>query len=109
VSEFPKLLTEKTDLDYVYSVAEDKLEDKKIFPKIIHNWDRVLTNYQLMDLHDTALDESEIQYVESVLKEPVPDLQSGAFLHLLDQDKIEGITKNTEGWLENFRGLTAVK
>lgn len=108
VSEFPKLLTEKTDLDYVYTVAEGKLEDKKIFPKIIHNWSRVLTNYQLMDLHDTALNENEIEYVESVLKEPVPDLQSGAFLHLLDLDKIEGITKNTEGWLENFRSLTTV-
>jgi len=108
ISEFPKLLTEKTDLEYIYMVAEKKLEGKKIFPKIIHNWERVLTNYQLMDLHDTALDESEIEYVESVIKAPVPDLQSGAFLHLLDQDKIEGITKNTEGWLENFRGLTTV-
>ena len=62
-----------------------------------------------MDLHDTALDEREINYVESTFKAPVPDLQTGAFLHLMDQDKIEGITKNTEGWLENFRGLTTVQ
>ena len=109
VAEFPKLLTEKTDLDYVYKVAEEKLEGKKIFAKIIHNWDRVETNFKLMDLHDTSLDKSEIDYVEEVLKTPVPDLQTGAFLHHLDQDKIEGITKNTEGWLENFRGLTTVK
>ena len=109
VSEFPKLLTEKTDLDYVYSVAEENLEGKKVFAKILHNWDRVITNYKLMDLHDTALDEKEIEYVEEVLKEPVPDLQTGAFLHHLDQDKIEGVTKNTEGWLENFRPLTTVK
>ena len=108
VSEFPKLLTEKVDLDYVYKVAEEKLEDKKIFPKIIHNWGRVITNFELMDLHNTVLDNVEIQYVEDTLKEEIPDLQSGAFLHLLDQDKIEGITKNTEGWLENFRGLTTV-
>jgi len=108
VSEFPKLLTEKVDLDYVYKVAEEKLEGKKIFPKIIHNWGRVITNFELMDLHNTVLDNVEIQYVEDTLKEEIPDLQSGAFLHLLDQDKIEGITKNTEGWLENFRGLTTV-
>ena len=108
VSEFPKLLTEKVNLDYVYKVAEKKLEDKKIFPKIIHNWGRVITNFELMDLHNTVLDNVEIQYVEDTLKEEIPDLQSGAFLHLLDQDKIEGITKNTEGWLENFRGLTTV-
>jgi len=109
VAEFPKLLTEKTDLDYVYKVAEEKLEGKKIFAKILHNWDRVENNFQMMDLHDTVLDEKEIEYVEKVLHSTVPDLQTGAFLHHMDQDKIEGITKNTEGWLENFRGLTTVK
>lgn len=108
VSEFPKLLTESTNLDYVFKVAEEKLDGKKIFAKIIHNWDRVETNFKLMDLHDTALDQGEIEHVEETLKEPIPDLQTGAFLRLLDQDKIEGITKNTEGWLENFRGLTTV-
>ena len=109
VAEFPKLLTEKTDLDYVYKIAEEKLEGKKIFAKILHNWDRVETNFKLMDLHDTSLDSKEVEYVENILKSPIPDLQTGAFLHHLDQDKIEGITKNTEGWLENFRGLTTVK
>ena len=109
VAEFPKLLTEKTDLDYVYKVAEEKLEGKKIFAKILHNWDRVEKNFQMMDLHDTVLDEKEIEYVEKILQSGVPDLQTGAFLHHMDQDKIEGITKNTEGWLENFRGLTTVK
>jgi len=108
ISEFPKLLTEKTDLTYVYEIAEEKLEDKKIFPKIIHNWERVETNFKLMNLHDTVLDENEINDILEILKSPIPDLQTGAFLRLLDQDKIEGITKNTEGWLENFRSLTTV-
>ena len=62
-----------------------------------------------MDLHNSALDKKEVEYVENILKEAIPTLQSGAFLHLMDQDKIEGITKNTEGWLENFRGLTVFK
>lgn len=106
VSEFPKLLTEVSNLDYIYSVAEEKLEGKKIFAKIIHNWDKVETNFELMDLHNTALDEREKQYVNDVITQTIPDLQVGGFLHLLDQDKIEGITKNTEAWLENFRGLT---
>lgn len=106
VSEFPKLLTEVSNLDYIYSVAEEKLEGKKIFAKIIHNWDKVETNFELMDLHNTALDEGEKQYVNDIITQTIPDLQVGGFLHLLDQDKIEGITKNTEAWLENFRGLT---
>ena len=81
---------------------------KKIFAKIIHDWDRVMKNYELMNLHDSVLDNSEKNTILDIIKSPVPDLQTGAFLRLLDQDKIEGVTKNTEGWLENFRGLTTV-
>lgn len=99
-------------LQDVWDLCEVRMEDKKpkkIFAKIIHEFDKVLTNFKLMDLHQTALDENEIKIVEEVISSPIPDLQTGAFLHLLDQDKIEGITKNTEGWLENFRTLTTVR
>lgn len=99
-------------LQDVWDLCEVRMEDKKpkkIFAKIIHEFDKVLTNFKLMDLHQTALDENEIKIVEEVISSPIPNLQTGAFLHLLDQDKIEGITKNTEGWLENFRTLTTVR
>ena len=98
-------------LNDVWDHCETQLEQdkpKKIFAKIIHNWDKVLTNFELMDLHRTVLDEKEINFIEETLQDSIPDLQTGAFLHLLDQDKIEGITKNTEGWLDNFKGLTTV-
>lgn len=110
IKEFPELVTNvNLDLDYIYNISEEKLDDKKIFPKIIHNWDRVETNFKLMDLHETALDDKEKSLILDIIKSEIPNLQAGAFLHLLDQDKIEGITKNTEGWLENFRSLTVFK
>jgi len=113
LSEFPDLIDKPgTTLQYVYDICEAKLDEKKvkkIFPKIITEWDRVETNFQLMDLHVTSLDDSEKQYVRDVIKTPVNDLQTGAFLRMLELDGIEGITKNTEAWLENFRGLTTYK
>jgi DNA polymerase-1 len=96
----------------VWDHCETQMEQdkpKKIFAKILHNWDKIIDNFHIMDLHNTQLDDKEIAIVEEVISSDIPDLQTGAFLHLLDQDKIEGITKNTEGWLENFRGLTTVK
>lgn len=99
-------------LQDVWDHCETQLETKKpkkIFAKILHSWDRVMTNFHLMDLHNSQLDDKEKEYVSEIIGTKVPELQSGAFLHMLDQDKIEGITKNTEGWLENFRGLTTVK
>jgi|TARA_R110000796_G_scaffold1667_4_gene6770 5'-3' exonuclease len=109
IKEFPKLVTEPNiGLEYVYEVCEGKLDGKKIFPKIITEWDRVETNFELMDLHKTVLDDKEKEHVMEVIKAPIPTLRVGVFLSLLEIDKIEGITKNTEGWLENFRRLTTV-
>ena len=99
-------------LQDVWDHCETQMEadkPKKIFAKIIHNWDRVLKNYELMNLHQSVLDEKEKVHILDIIKKEIPDLQTGAFLHYLVQDKIEGITKNTEGWLENFRGLTVFK
>tara|TARA_R110000803_G_scaffold210833_1_gene284112 strand:- start:389 stop:1420 length:1032 start_codon:yes stop_codon:yes gene_type:complete len=103
---------ENATLQDVWDHCEKQMEakkPKKIFAKIIHNWDRVETNYELMNLHETVLDDREKNAILDIVKENVNSLQTGAFLHLLDQDKIEGITRNTEGWLENFRGLTGFK
>jgi DNA polymerase-1 len=110
VSEFPDVVDKPdTTLDYIFEVCEKNLEGKKIFSKIVHQWDTVETNFKLMNLHESVLDNKEKNTILDIIKSDVPDLQAGAFLHLLDSDRIEGITKNTEGWLENFRGLTVFK
>ena len=99
-------------LQNIWDHCEAQMEakkPKKIFAKIIHSWDRVEKNYELMNLHESVLDDNEKDHILNIIKSSIPNLQTGAFLHLLDQDKIEGITKNTEGWLENFRGLTVFK
>ena len=113
LSEWKSFTYDKNgSLQDIYDNCETQLDQekpKKIFAKILHNWNRVMTNFELMNLHHSTLDEKEVKYVEDIFKSDIPDLQTGVFLSLLDQDKIEGITKNTEGWLENFRGLTTVK
>ena len=113
LSEWKSFTYDKNaSLQDIYDHCETQLDQekpKKIFAKILHNWNRVMTNFELMDLHNSTLDEKEVKYVEDIFKSDIPSLQTGVFLSLLDQDKIEGITKNTEGWLENFRGLTTVK
>ena len=78
---------------------------KKIFAKILHEWQRVMNNFEIMDLHQTSLDENEIETLKESIKTEVSKTQIGAFIQYLDDDNIEGITKNTVGWLDNFRGL----
>lgn len=95
-------------LEEVYSHCERHMEGKKILATIIDSWDKVETNYTLMNLHQTVLSTGEIEEIREKLSHPIPKLQSYVFLHLMDQDKIEGITTNTEGWLQVFGELDQI-
>lgn len=109
VKEFPELVEDtQYDLDFIYKKCEEKLGSKKLFANIIHEWDKVERNYQLMDLNKVILDEREEILVHEIISSPIPPLKSGAFLHLLDIDKIEGLTTNTESWLQIFSTLEAL-
>ena len=95
-------------LQDIYDHCETQMEldkPKKIFAKILHEWQRVMNNFEIMDLHQTSLDENEIETLKESIKTEVSKTQIGAFIQYLDDDNIEGITKNTVGWLDNFRGL----
>lgn len=106
IKEFPEIVSKPLgSLDYIYEICEQNLESKKVFANILYSWDKIETNFKLMNLHDTVLDDKEKAHILEIISSPIPNLQTGAFLHLLDQDKIEGITKNTEGWLSTFSEL----
>ena len=95
-------------LQDIWDHCETQMEQdkpKKIFAKILHNWDKVMNNFEIMDLHKSTLDEKEKEFVKEAFKQPVPKVHIGGFLSLLEEDNIEGITKNTVGWLDNFRGV----
>ena len=69
-------------LQDVWDHCETQMEQpkpKKIFAKILHSWDRVMTNFELMDLHDTSLDENEVEVVEEVINSAIPGLTNWCF------------------------------
>lgn len=110
VKELPELVTDPTiNLDYIYEVCASRLESKKVYANIIHEWNLVQSNYDIMDLHKTILSETEQEEVAEILASGIPPLSSGAFQMLMHQDKIESITKNTDAWLENFSSLNTFR
>ena len=51
-------------LQDIWDHCETQMEQdkpKKIFAKILHNWDKVMNNFEIMDLHKSTLDEKDIQ------------------------------------------------
>lgn len=107
IKEFPELVDNpEITLDYLYDISEQRLDLKNIYAKLIHEWDLVKRNMSLMDLQDTILTEFEIDQMFEILSEPNFKLHHGAFLRLIEIDKIQGPSTKNESWLELFVDLT---
>jgi len=107
IKEFPDLVNKPgVTLDDIYNTCVEGLENKKVFAKIIYDWEKVKTNYILMNLLQPRLGDYEINLILEKIKDPTPALQSVSFLNMLEADQIEALNKNVEGWLEIFRPLS---
>ncbi len=110
LKEFPGLIDDPSfELQDIYNICEQKLQTKKIFAGIIYDWEKVKTNYELMNLLEPRLGDYEIIHILDKIKEPTPNLQAVTFLSMLESDQIEALNKNVEGWLEIFRPLSTYK
>lgn len=110
LKEFPNLINKPgVTLKDIYNTCEEKLQTKKVFTSIIYDWEKVKTNYQLMNLQEPRLGEYEIEIILDRIKEPVTALQSHTFLKMLEADQIEGLNKNPEGWLQLFNPLATYR
>jgi 5'-3' exonuclease len=110
LKEFPELINRPgVSLKDIYDICEQKLQTKKIFASIIYDWDKVKTNYELMNLLQPRLGDYEIFHILEKIKEPTPNLQAVTFLSMLESDQVEALNKNVEGWLELFRPLSTYK
>jgi DNA polymerase-1 len=107
LKEFPGIVSDPNfNLDSVFTTCEEKLKTKKIFANIVYEWDKVETNYELMNLLEPRLSDQEILHILEKIKQPTTSLQVQPFLRMLELDKIEALNKNVEGWLEIFRPLS---
>jgi DNA polymerase-1 len=110
LKEFPELINKPgVLLKDIYDICEQKLQTKKIFASIIYDWEKVKTNWELMNLSEPRLGDYEIFHILEKIKEPTPNLQVVTFLSMLESDQIEALNKNVEGWLELFRPLSTYK
>jgi DNA polymerase-1 len=110
LKEFPDLINKSgITLKDIYGICEEKLQTKKVFAKILYDWNKVKTNYELMNLLEPRLGDYEIVHILDKIKEQTPSLQVVTFLNMLEADQIEALNKNVEGWLELFRPLSTYK
>jgi 5'-3' exonuclease len=99
--KFPELQNQVLTLDDIYDISVEKLKEHVVYARIVQDWDRLEKNYQLMNLGNPILEDSDKEYLEESTKEHTPALKSEAFLRLYNEDGIGKIIRNVDFWLKD--------
>lgn len=107
VKIMPELLTDPSlTLDSMFNRCEERLGKDKVCASILADWKTVESNFKLMDLHESVLDESEKKFILERLKETSSKIYMAPFLAMLEEDCIDSLSQDTESWVKTtFSGL----
>ena len=106
--KFPELKDQKLTLDDIFDIATRKFKDHVVYSRILQDEDKLRTSYKVMDLSIPFIDENQIEYLDHLIEEDIPELNSELFISLYNEDKLGGMIRNLDYWLkdvfEHFKG-----
>ena len=104
--KFPELQNNKLTLDDIFDISTRKFKEHVVYSRIVQDQDRLENTYKIMDLSIPMIDEREIEFLDYLIKDDLPELNSKPFITLYEEDKLGGMIRNLEYWLrDNFSEL----
>ena len=104
--KFPELQNDKLTLDDIFDISTRKFKEHVVYSRIVQDQDRLENTYKIMDLSIHMIDEREIEFLDYLIKDDLPELNSKPFITLYEEDKLGGMIRNLEYWLrDNFSEL----
>jgi 5'-3' exonuclease len=107
---FPELATQELTLDDIFDISARKFKDHVVYSRIVQDQARIENNYKIMDLSKPMIDDREIQFLEDLMDEELPDLEMDLFMQLYNEDQLGGMIRNLEIWIKDnfsqFKGYT---
>jgi len=102
--KFPELQTQKLTLEDIFDISAEKFKEHVVYSRIIQDRNRLENSYKIMDLSKPMINEKEINGLINLIESDFPDLNKELFIQLYNEDKIGGMIRNLENWLnENFQ------
>ena len=100
--KFPELKTEELTLQDIFDISARKFKDHIVYSRIVQDQDRLETNYKVMDLSIPMIDDREKEYLDDLIKEEFPELNSEMFIQFYNTDQLGGMIRNLETWLKDI-------
>ena len=98
--KFPELKEKELTLDDIFDISARKFKEHVVYSRIVQDQDRLETNYKIMDLSKPMISDREKDYLDDLIEEELPDLNSDLFIQLYNEDKLGGMIRNLDIWLK---------
>jgi 5'-3' exonuclease len=96
LKKFPVLAERVLTFQDIIEISAQKHKDHVVYSRVVFEMERLENNYRIMDLSNPLMDDNEKEYLEDVVEEPTPALNTQAFLLLYNEDGIGHMIKNPE-------------
>ena len=100
--KFPELKERPLTMDDIFEISETKLKEHVVYARIIQDFDRLETNYKLMNLSNPLLSENDKEVLEDISEHPHLGLNPEGFLRLYNEDGIGKMIRNVDFWLKDI-------
>ena len=108
--KFPELQTQTLTLDDIFDISARKFKEHVVYSRIVQDQDRLETNFKIMDLSKPMISDKEKEYLDNLIEEELPDLNTELFIQLYNEDQLGRMIRNLDIWLkEVFAHLKGYK
>jgi len=106
--KFPELQDQELTLDDIFDISTRKFKDHVVYSRILQDENKLRTSYKIMDLSTPFIDSKQIEYLNNLIDQDIPKLNSEMFIQFYNEDQLGGMIRNLEYWLkdvfEHFKG-----
>ena len=84
--KFPELKTQVLTLEDIFDISARKFKEHVVYSRIVQNRTQLENSYKIMDLSIPMVDQQQIEYLEYLIDEKYPNLNTKLFIKLYNED-----------------------
>ena len=96
LKKFPELAERILTFQDIIEISAAKHKEHVVYSRVVFDMERLENNFRIMDLGNPLMDDIEKEYIENLVEESTPTLNTQAFLLLYNEDGIGHMIKNPE-------------
>lgn len=100
--KFPELVEKPLTLENIFEISESKLRDHVVYARVLQQRSQLETSYKVMDLSSPMIDEKGFEYIDNLIQDELPNLNSELFIKMYNDDQLGGMIRNLEFWLKDI-------